>query len=444
MLRDAWTLAIETLSWIELQRLSERLALARAAKQLGIEDPAAIGLAHKLVSETVRRQNFIDFLINSVLAPRSLNDFRLGPQAFLRLYTYETKVMGADFERAVSIARMGRSILGWRELYGIEEALGEILSVQPDEILKGLGDEERVGLLTHHPAWFVKYCFRLFGRGEALRFLENAPEIPPTYVRLNTLKASEETLIRRLEGEGVTLQKVPELKHVYEVIESQRPLIRTQSFYNGLFYIQDKASCLAAEIADPKAGMTIVDVCAAPGAKTTYVAQLMNDEGVIYSIDYSRRRMGVWKRETKRMGVHIAHPIIADARKPMPVKASADLVILDPPCTSTGAFSKTPSTKWRLTKGSILRMARIQWEMLQACADLVGGGGSLVYSTCSITVEENEMLMERFLKLHPEFKLIEATPWIGVVGLRGITKCQRLYPHIHHCLGYFIAKLIKE
>lgn len=93
MLRDAWTLAIETLSWMELQRLGERLALAKAAKQLGIKDPAAIGLAHKLVYETVRRQNFIDLLINSALAPRSLHDFRLGPQAFLRLYTYYVHVV---------------------------------------------------------------------------------------------------------------------------------------------------------------------------------------------------------------------------------------------------------------------------------------------------------------------------------------------------------------
>ena len=92
MLQDAWTLAIETLSWIELQRLGERLALAKAAKQLGIKDSRIIGLAHKLASETLRRKNLIDFLLNSALAPRSLNDFRLGPQAFLRLYLYETKM----------------------------------------------------------------------------------------------------------------------------------------------------------------------------------------------------------------------------------------------------------------------------------------------------------------------------------------------------------------
>jgi len=432
------------MSWIELQRLGERLALAKTAKQLGTEDSEVIGLAHKLVSETLRRKNLIDFLLNSTLAPRSLNDFRLGPRAFLRLFTYETKMAKGDFGRAFSIAGMGRSILGWRELEGIEETLGEILGIQLDSVLKEVGDEEKVGLLTYHPTWFVKYCFQLFGRKEALRFLENAMEISPTYIRINTLKASEEKLLKRIEDDGVILEKVQQLKHTYRVVESKKPLTRTRSFREGLFYVQDKASCLAAEIANPQAGATVLDICAAPGAKTTHLAQLMGNEGAIYSVDYSRRRIRVWKRETKRMGVKTATPIVADARKPLPMGLSADLVILDPPCTSTGTFSRMPSAKWRLTKRSILGMAKFQWEMLDRCAEHVKEGGFLVYSTCSITVEENEMLIERFLKWHPEFKLVETSPRIGLPGLRGQTKCQRLYPHIHDSNGFFVAKLWKE
>ena len=444
MLRTAWTLAIETMSWIELQRLGKRLALAKAARQLGIEDSKVIGLANKMVSETLRRKNLIDFLLNSALAPQFLNDFRLGPRAFLRLYVYETKMVNGDSEKAVSTARMGRSILGWRELQGIEETLGEILSIQLDSLLKGVGDEEKVGLLTYHPTWFVKYCFRLLGRKEALRFLEKATEIPPTYVRINTLKGSEEKLLKRIEADGVVLEKVQQLKYTYRVVKSGKPLIRTRSFRDGLFYLQDKASYLAAEIANPQVGATVLDVCAAPGAKTTHLAQLMENQGAIYSVDYSRRRMEVWKRETKRMGVKTAAPIIADARKPLPINLSADLVILDPPCTSTGTFGRMPSAKWRLTKRSILGMAKFQWEMLDRCAEHLKEGGFLVYSTCSITMEENEMLIEKFLKWHPEFKLVETSPRIGLPGLRGQTKCQRLYPHIHDSNGFFVAKLLKE
>jgi NOL1/NOP2/sun family putative RNA methylase len=444
MLRDAWTLAIETLSWIELKRLGERLALNRATKQLRIKDPKAIGLAHRLVSETLRRKNYIDLLLNSVLAPRSLNDFKLGSRAFLRLYVYETKLADGNLEKAAKIARMGRSILGWWELKDVEEVLGEILSINPESALKGLEETEKVGLQTYHPTWFVKYCFRLLGRGEALKFLKKSADIPPVYVRLNTLKAPEETLLKKLEDEKTVLEKVQQLKHTYKLVESKKPLTRTRSFTQGLFYIQDKASCLAAEIADPSAGITVLDVCAAPGAKTTYLAQLMENRGAIISVDYSKRRIQVWKRETERMGAKNVQPMVADARKTLPLNVSADLVILDPPCTSTGTFGKTPDAKWRLTKRSILGMAKIQAEMIEQCAEYVKDGGFLVYSTCSITVEENEMVIENFLKLHPEFKPVDTIPKIGLPGLRGLTKCQRLYPHIHECNGFFVAKLMKE
>ncbi|PVX27827.1 MAG: hypothetical protein CW716_00350 [Candidatus Bathyarchaeum sp.] len=444
MLRDAWTLAIETLSWIELQRLGERLALNKATKQLKIKDYRAVGLAHRLVSETLRKKNYIDFLLNSALAPKSLNDVKLGPRAFLRLYVYETKLADGNLDNATKIARMGRSILGWWDLKDAEEVLGEILSIDPEAALQGLEETEKIALQTYNPTWFVKYCIKLMGRAEALTFLEKSADIPPVYVRLNTLKAPEESLLKKLEAEKTVLEKVQPLKHTYKLIETGKPLTRTNSFSQGLFYIQDKASCLAAEIADPQPGNTVLDLCAAPGAKTTYLAQLMENKGKIVSVDYSERRMQVWERETKRMGVNIAQSMVADVRKPLPIETSADLVILDPPCTSTGTFGKTPDAKWRLTKRSILGMAKIQSEMIDLCAEYVKDGGFLVYSTCSITLEENELVIGNFLKMHPEFKQANTKPKVGLSGLRGLTKCQRLYPHIHDCNGFFVAKLQKE
>ena len=443
MLSEAWTLAIEALSWIELEGLSERLALARASKQLAVKDANAIGLAHRLVWETSKRKNFIDFILNSVLPPKSVRNFKLGVKSFLRLYVYETRIRNVDFKTASNIAQMGRSILGWRELSEVEEVLGQLLTVDFHQILKGLGDEERTALLTAHPLWFVKYCFHLFGRHEALWFLESSDETAPTYIRINTLKGQEETLLRNIEADGITLEKVQHLRYAYRVA-GKRPIMGTRSFKEGFFYVQDKASCLAAEVANAEAGMTVLDVCAAPGAKTTYLAQLMENKGIIFSLDYSKRRMNVWRQEIRRMGVKIAIPITADASKPLPVKLRADLLFLDPPCTSTGTFRKLPSAKWRLTKRSIMRMAGFQWKMFEACADLVKDQGHLIYSTCSVTVEENEMLIEKFLKWHPDFKIVDAKPWIGLPGMRGLTKCQRLYPHIHDCNGFFIAKMQKE
>jgi 16S rRNA (cytosine967-C5)-methyltransferase len=448
LLKDAWTLAIETLSWIEMQKLSERLALARTVRQLNISDPNAIRYAYGLVCETVRRRNLIDKFVNSVLKPKTISEFSMGVQAFLRLYVYQTRIAkhwaGIDLEEAESIAKTGRAILGWKTLREVEPILGFLLTRELEPILKVASDEERVGLQTFHPTWFVKYCFRLLGRSEAIAFLEGNVNPPPTCIRLNTLQASEEEILGKLAVEGVKLEKVELLTHAYKVLVAKQPLTRTTSFQEGLFYIQDRASCFAAEAADPKPNMTVLDVCAAPGAKTTYLAQLMRNQGMICSIDYSIRRMQVWRKEVSRMRVKIAEPVIADACVSLPFALEADVAVLDPPCTSTGAFGKLPSAKWRLTPRSVEKMTEVQWRMINNCAEKVKAGGVLTYSTCSITVEENEMIVERFLKWHPEFSLAEITPKMGLPGLRGLEKCQRLYPHIHQCNGFFIAKLLKE
>jgi len=448
LLKDAWTVAIETLSWIEMQKLSERLALARTVKQLNVSNADAVRYGYGLVCETIRRKNLIDSFVNSVLKPKTISEFTLGVQAFLRLYVYQTRIAKQwakiDLGEAADIAKLARAILGWTTLSEVEPFLGLLLTQNPESILKGASDEKRVALQTFHPTWFVKYCFRLFGRSEAVAFLEGSVNPPPTYIRLNTLRASQEEILEKLANEGVKLEKVELLKHAYKVTAAKQPLMRTKSFQEGLFYIQDKASCFAAEAADPKARMVVLDVCAAPGAKTTYIAQLMRNQGAVYSLDYSVRRMQTWQKEVFRMGVKIAEPVIADARGSLPFAVEADVVILDPPCTSTGAFGKFPSAKWRLTPRSIERMAEVQLWIINNCAEKVKAGGVLAYSTCSVTVEENEMVIERFLKGHPEFRLAEINPKIGVPGLRGLTKCQRLYPHVHQCNGFFIAKLQRE
>jgi 16S rRNA (cytosine967-C5)-methyltransferase len=433
---------------MEMQNLSEPLALARTVKQLGIKDSDALRLAHLLVRETVRRRNFIDQFINQAIKPKTIDEYNLGVQAFLRLYVYQTRIAKNwtrfGIEEAENIAKQARSILGWKTLHEVEAVLGVLLTQDPTTVFENLGDSEKIGLQTFHPPWFVDYCFKLFGRSETITMLEADIQQPPTYIRLNTLRADESEIQQKLAQEGIRAEKVEQLKHTYRVVNTKQPLTQVKSFREGFFYVQDKASCFAAEAANPTPEMMILDVCSAPGAKTTYLAQLMKNQGAILSIDYSKRRIEVWKSEIARMGVEIAEPIIADVRHYLPLKSEVDVVVLDPPCTSTGVFRKLPSAKWRLTPQSINRMAEIQWQMLENCAENVKAGGTLVYSTCSITVEENEMLVERFLKTNPEFSLAEITPKIGFTGLRGLDRCQRLYPHIHQCNGFFIAKLAKE
>lgn len=445
MLREAYTIAIETLSWMELRRLNERSALVRTAKQLNINNPGAMRLAYGLIVETTRRKNVIDKLINNVLAPKTLGEYDQGLQAFLRLYVYQTRVVRNwgkyNLKEAEAIASLGRSILGWEAMREIEPYLGFLLTRQIAPIIAEAPVAEKIALQTFNPTWFVEYCFKLFGKEGAAAFLQGNLNPPPTYIRINTLAGTEQEILGKLEAEGIKLEKTEPLKYTYKVLESKETLNNSASLKAGLFYVQDKASCFASEAANPASGSTVYDVCAAPGAKTTFLAQLMGNSGGIVSLDFSAKRMKTWHKETRRMHAANAEPVVADARVSIPITGEADLVVLDPPCTSTGVFAKQPSAKWRLSPKSIQNMSEVQLQLINNCADKVKPGGFLTYSTCSITEEENEGVVEAFLKAHPDFKLVEIEPKIGDPGLKGLTQCQRLYPHLHDCNGFFIAKM---
>ena len=322
----------------------------------------------------------------------------------------------------------------------MEKALGKLLSVRSEDVLAHRSDVEKIALLTWHSVFFVEYCFRLFGRGEALRFLASSQRSLPIYVRLNALKGSEEEIIGVLAKDGVRVEKVSVPNHVYRLVEAKQPLIKTRSFRQGLFLAQDMSNALVAEVAAPEAGSLVFDVCAAPGVKASHLAMLMRNEGVVCALDYSRRGMRAMRANVARLGVENVEPVVADARVYLPFGGAADLVVLDPPCSESGVLTRVPSAKWRLTAEFIARMADVQWQMLRNCADFVKEGGYLVYSTSSVCVEEDEMQVERFLRLFPDFRLVESKPRVGLPGFRGLEKCQRLFSHVHGCDGGFLAR----
>jgi 16S rRNA (cytosine967-C5)-methyltransferase len=439
MQREALTLAIEALSWMELRRINGRLALRRTARQLGIRDESALRHAFRLIMETTRRRNAVDNLTAQALGQEEFEDLSLGVRSFLRIYTYEVKYGEKSLQEVLDIASLAREILGRRELAPVEEALDLIPHLEIR--LEGLPDDEATALRTFHPAWYVRYCAELLGRGEALRLLQ-APD-PPTYVRINSLMGAEEEIQERLRREGVELAEAG-LEHAFRVVDRSRPLNLLEAYHEGFFTVQDKASVLAGLVAAPEPGMTVLDVCAAPGAKTGHLAQLMGNRGRILSLDFSKRRLEIWRGEMARLGVENAVSVLGDARRPGAFPdVEADLVLVDPPCTGTGTFNRIPSGKWRTSRRSIGRMASIQRRILDNCAGHVREGGDLVYCTCSITVEENEMVIQGFMRANPGFTLVEASPRLGLPGMIGQSEAQRLYPHLHGCNGFYLARLEK-
>ena len=411
---------------------SERDAVQRAAAL----DPRSIGAKREalaLVLGTVGEQDVIDILVRNVHPEEKMG---MNARCLFRLTAYAMLRLGAKGQTR-RIEHSLRTIAPIELLPRLEFFLGTLPAFDPTQLLHGLGDSERVALETHHPIWWVNYCFRAFGRTDAVELLSSRTR--PRYLRVNPLKnRGRTTLPKELGVLAERLTKVPSTPGVYTVAGSLSDF--AGFFSSGSFQMQDLASFLAVKSGAPVPGENVLDLCAAPGAKTAAIAQLMKNRGTIVSVDYSRRRMNGWRREVQRLGVKIADPVISDASW-LGLRDSFDLVIIDPPCTGTGVFDRNPRMKWHLSPKSVERYSTLQRSFLDSAASLVEKEGRILYCTCSLTLEENEDVVSRFLKSHLEFETRPILEQYGSPGLRGMSDCRRFFPHRDHAAGYFIARL---
>jgi len=411
---------------------SERDAVQRAAAL----DPRSIGAKREalaLVLGTVGEQDVIDILVRNVHPEEKMG---MNARCLFRLTAYAMLRLGAKGQTR-RIEHSLRTIAPIELLPRLEFFLGTLSAFDPTQLLHGLRDSERVALETHHPVWWVNYCFRAFGRTDAVELLSSRTR--PRYLRVNPLKnRGRTTLPKELGVLAERLTKVPSTPGVYTVAGSLSDF--AGFFSSGSFQMQDLASFLAVKSGAPVPGENVLDLCAAPGAKTAAIAQLMKNRGTIVSVDYSRRRMNGWRREVQRLGVKIADPVISDASW-LGLRDSFDLVIIDPPCTGTGVFDRNPRMKWHLSPKSVERYSTLQRSFLDSAASLVEKEGRILYCTCSLTLEENEDVVSRFLKSHLEFETRPILEHYGSPGLRGMSDCRRFFPHRDHAAGYFIARL---
>jgi 16S rRNA C967 or C1407 C5-methylase (RsmB/RsmF family) len=433
LMKNSLAVAIEALSWMAYAGTGERAALFKAADELEVKEANELRQAYRVIMETTRFQNRLDYLISQVISKDEIERTPHGIRSFLKIIAYLKHVDGTRqsvLERQVELARQ---ILGWKEIRVYEERIALIVAGR--RITKdSLTEFERLSLETCHPVWFVERLVNVFGRSFALRILRRDLFTMPAYVRLNSLKPVCQAAEIAAEFGGLKVEGVDD---VFRLGMKGQP---SQLIKSGGVVVQDLASITAGLVASPKPGQIVIDLCAAPGNKTTHAAAQMQNRGQIYSVDVSARRLAYWKKEMERCGCEIARPIRADARR-LPLKTSADVVIVDPPCSNSGVFARSPAGKWKLTPTRVREYGLRQYSIIQNASDYVSPSGTLVYCTCSILPEENECVIEEFLSKNPDFKVARQTPFLGSIGLRGFDLCQRFYPHIHECNGYFIAKL---
>jgi NOL1/NOP2/sun family putative RNA methylase len=264
-------------------------------------------------------------------------------------------------------------------------------------------------------------------------------------IRVNTLKISEEALVRRLEERGFELEKIRWVRHGYFVRKAPFSLGSTPEYLMGYYFLQDPSSMYACEVLDPKAGEVVLDMAAAPGGKTTHLAELMNNSGTVVSIELNRERMKSLRSNITRMGVENVITIRMNALDAADLGISFDRILLDAPCTGTGTLFKNPEVA-KKEKEDVERCTALQRSLLEVAGRILKKGGGMVYCTCSLLPEENELMLRHALKMGLK---LESVPY----GERAFTevygeklgkemgKAKRFYPYIHKTQGFFISRL---
>jgi 16S rRNA (cytosine967-C5)-methyltransferase len=364
------------------------------------------GLCQEIVYGVVRWQSALDWLIARKTNGR---EQKSALQNLLRLGLYQIFWLDripahAAVHETVEIAKQ----LGFGPQAGFVNAVLRGYLREFDATKKILADLKisNPAIGFSHPQWLVEKWQKRFGAEKTSQLLEWNNSPPKTFARVNTLKIDAGKLIEKWREENVEYDFVRrdwlEENLAFE-LKSHPPLNSLASFRDGWFYIQDPSTLLAPLELDPKSGETILDLCAAPGGKTTFIAQQMKNEGKIVACDISDERLQLIQENCARLGVTCVETIQSLKLKTQDSKF--DRILLDAPCSNSGVMRRRVDLRWRISPEEILRLQQTQLELLKLAATKLKSGGVLIYSTCSLELEENSEVVKEFLREHKHFKL---------------------------------------
>lgn len=296
-------------------------------------------------------------------------------------------------------------------------------------------------VMYSHPRWMVKRWLERYGEIQAEKLLFTNNRRPYATLRVNHLKAKPDHVIEVLRNYNMYYFVSPYLKNSI-VVKSNKPEIPSlDMFKDGWVTIQDTSASLAAYLAQPKEGDRIADLCAAPGGKAFYLAEMMNDNGKVYAIDQYQSKLKFIEEGAERLGLTTIETMIGDATT-IEFEEPLDIVFTDVPCSGLGTLAKKPDIKWKREREDIYVLVDTQRKILENAAKILKPGGVLLYSTCTIEPEENVENIEWFLNKHTEFELDPAENYLQPELCKA--GYMMLYPHIHNIDGAFAARLIKR
>jgi 16S rRNA (cytosine967-C5)-methyltransferase len=293
-----------------------------------------------------------------------------------------------------------------------------------------------------HPEWLVEQWIDQLGVAEAQLLAEASSQQPSLTLRVNTLRSNRDELMLKFVQQGI--QATPCRFSLDGIAIAGRHTINTlPGFDAGLFAVQDEASQLAGRLLGAEPGERIWDACSAPGGKSCHLAQLMDDRGELIATDISRSKLTLVRDNARRLGLTSVSSAVADLHQPDTFPENYfDRILLDAPCSGLGVIHRNPEAKWRLFSGDITRLAAVQKTLLKNASSRLKTGGTLLYSTCSTSEAENELVVEDFLLHHPEFVLENLNDLFpdlrDLIAYYGMF---RAWPHRHGMDGFFAARI---
>jgi 16S rRNA (cytosine967-C5)-methyltransferase len=424
---------------IQSERSDESLEVVmdRALMQKAVEGRDR-GLAIEIVYGVLRRLITIDWRLGAVLK-KPLDRLPTVVQMLLRIGAYQLLFLdrvppSAAVSESVNLAKTQSRRLK-RDWSGFVNAVLRALIREPCPPWPSIEEQAAEALAVRYsvPEWLSRRWLQRWGIARAQTACEQVSIIPPLTLRVNRLQIGRNEFLSRLQEAGLKA-KATRVSPVGVTLEQGMSIPSLPGFPAGQFYVEDEAAQLIPPLLDVQPGDLVLDACAAPGGKTTHLAELMKNSGRIYGMDRSKARLELLDANRRRLRHSSIVPIVGDVRQTAWRAAifgglesrqrlpTFDRILVDAPCSGLGVLRRHPEAKWRKSSEQFERHHTLQVQILEAAALCLRPGGMLVYSTCSTEVEENEGVIDRFLRSHAEFRRESVAPWLPEGGQDFVTE----------------------
>ncbi len=440
---DVRKIAFNTIYRVLHDEAYSALALNSAIKDNNLNSIDAGFLSH-LVYGVLERKILLDYVISqySKIKPKKIENKTL---LLLELGVFQLLFMDkVPSSAAVNEAvKLSKKVGAYKSSGFINAVLRNLVRNDLKYELPDESDKVKYYSVKYScPEFLVEMWLSQYGEDNTLDILDGLAERPPLTIRVNTLKTSKEELIKELEACGVSVTEVNYLENALN-IENTGAIEKLKPFIEGKFYVQDCASQLCCEMLCAEEGMTVCDVCAAPGGKSIYSAIKMNNNGKVYSYDLYEHKINLINETASRLSIDIISADLRDASKNEKPLPKCDRLLCDVPCSGFGIIRRKPEIRYKKAT-TIDNLTQLQYSILCTSADSLSTNGVLVYSTCTLSDKENRENVERFLSEHPEF-VPEALDLP-----KGVNRFIDEPPHVLTLLpfkgmtdGFFIAKFRK-